>query len=658
LSWDRFREIIGECLLPAHFYERLPGRLSWQHYAHEEVAWEILQGRLLSAAQTRLSQTFESWNVYWHEEAVRSEEPVVSVKLSTREGQIHVTRAIYCYVWEGYHAGDNVYLSREVPKWVPELVGTIRLDQFSDHRALQHEIVGLLFHAIVGTSRLPLTSVESALPGFSLGEIGYFHRPGLDSAAPPTGPMRSAEQLVNGCFGEVQSATEQAKLIELLLRTPSFEQLEEVARCFANRGELLGWPRPWLIPLYRRMFNDVTLSPYTHFVINALRFLDILSTLGQVSQEENIDFLSYLLRQTARHLTAYDLFTFHHRGANYPDALLLDDVLRAYLDKLESVPDLFLQGEADKDSTVIHKRIRRRALRQGLLMWRIYQGLAVPDWPTSLGENARILPAPFCRVPEEQILDPRARSKRLFAGSHLGIDKPTVRSVISQSLADLKHPEEFQELGKAIYLDRPLGYSIPAGEPDQTPLLSYELFSRSLAEDRLRFLERELFGDTARISIDLGGMRPPNFGLPLRAGADGPRAGVVAIEDAAKIAKDFLILRTTRESARSFLDLFDFAGLRERFELAFLEPSQAMLIIRANAVDRREPTVILIFDAQLRRRLELEVDMSRGCQTRGGIQLPVAGLRVLRIWTTDAMSGELRECDLQHEEVVINAIRP
>ena len=38
----------------------------------------------------------------------------------------------------------------------------------------------------------------------------------------------------------------------------------------------------------------------------------------------------------------------------------------------------------------------------------------MPDVPTSLGEYARVLPAPFARVPEEQILQVATRKRRLF----------------------------------------------------------------------------------------------------------------------------------------------------------------------------------------------------------------------------------------------------
>src|SRR5947208_176843 len=81
----------------------------------------------------------------------------------------HITRAILCYAWEGYHAGDNVYLSRPTHKWVRELVGTISLDRFADADELRDELIGLLFQAVVGCSRLPLQSVEAPLPAYSLG---------------------------------------------------------------------------------------------------------------------------------------------------------------------------------------------------------------------------------------------------------------------------------------------------------------------------------------------------------------------------------------------------------------------------------------------------------------------------------------------------------
>ena len=47
---------------------------------------------------------------------------------------------------------------------------------------------------------------------------------------------------------------------------------------------------------------------------------------------------------------------------------------------------------------------------------------------------------------------------------------------------------ELRELGTALYLDRPLGVYKEPAEVDRTPLLSYEAFSLTIAEARLRNL--------------------------------------------------------------------------------------------------------------------------------------------------------------------------
>ena len=77
-----------------------------------------------------------------------------------------------------------------------------------------------------------------------------------------------------------------------------------------------------------------------------------------------------------------------------------------------------------------NKRLRRRALRQAWLIRRRYEGWPVPDLPTSPGENNRVLPPSHPRVPEEQILQPSRRTRRLYADdplpSHLG-RKPAPR---------------------------------------------------------------------------------------------------------------------------------------------------------------------------------------------------------------------------------------
>src|SRR5262249_54365310 len=154
-----------------------------------------------------------------------------------------------------------------------------------------------------------------------------------------------------------------------------------------------------LPPLLRSVFNDVSLSPWTDFAEKAVGFLSLLVEGGQIAVTEQVDVLGSLLRQLGRHLTAYDLITFHYRGANYPDALLLDLLLKEYLRLVERHPELLAPGAGDPG------RLRRRALRQGWLLRRYYEGRAVPDAPTSPGENARVLPLPHYRVPEEQLLN-------------------------------------------------------------------------------------------------------------------------------------------------------------------------------------------------------------------------------------------------------------
>ena len=179
------RALISDAMLPAHFYLRRTGVLEWQPACAEEVSWEIYHGRLLDPAHTRERRQFEAWNIFWVDAEGRSAEPILSVKLDKDERQLHVVRAIHCYAWEGYHAGDNVYLSRETRKWLRELVGTIKLRDFTALAEVRDELICLLFQAVVGASRLPLTSVEAPLPAFSLGELAYVYRPAAGSE-----PMR------------------------------------------------------------------------------------------------------------------------------------------------------------------------------------------------------------------------------------------------------------------------------------------------------------------------------------------------------------------------------------------------------------------------------------------------------------------------------------
>ena len=312
---------------------------------------------------------------------------------------------------------------------------------------------------------------------------------------------------------------------------------------------LRGHDLPPLLPLLRTLFNEVSLSPYTDLVDKSLSLVDERERQGHATPAEAVDFLGGLIRQLGRHLTAYDLITFHHRGANYPDALLLDAALKRLLGRIEKHPELFLGGED-------RQRLRRRALRQGWLLRRFYEGHAVPDAPASSGENMRVLPPPHVHVSEEQILHPARRTRRLFADdpltNHLG---PRGAEALRQSVADLRHPEELLELGMALFLDRPLGTGKAPGEPDQTLLLSHLAFSRSLARQRLKLL-----AGAAEYEGFLTAMAEGLRGVPVSAVAGRPRPGAVSAADARQVADDFLFLRTTAPTAAAFCEQYDLGG--------------------------------------------------------------------------------------------------
>src|SRR4029077_19782521 len=100
------------------------------------------------------------------------------------------------------------------------------------------------------------------------------------------------------------------------------------------------------------------------------------------------------------------------------------------------------------------RQVRRRALRQACLLRRYYEGHPVPDAPTSPGENARVLPPPYVRVPEEQLLNVLRRKKRLYAEEPLsGLLTSTTMNILRASIQDLADAREWRELGTAVFID-------------------------------------------------------------------------------------------------------------------------------------------------------------------------------------------------------------
>jgi hypothetical protein len=601
---DALRHAISDVLRPGHFFAAPALPLEWQHEPREETPWEVFRGRLSPRHLSGQSAVFESWNVFLRQDGDRSGEPLLSLKLDWERRQLHVVRGLLCWTWEGYHAGDNVYLSREVPRWLRELVGSVDLAE-CDAGQLREELALWLFRAVVGLSRLPLTSVEAPLPAFTLGELAYFYNPDCQGE---TRPLESWRQLL-GNPSRTLALAARTKWLEFLLRATPVLEIRELAAAYVQQVRRLHHGAGDTFALLRAVFNEVALSPYTDFVDNVLSVLRHWVELQYASAEEHIDFLSFLLRQLARHLTAYDLVTFHHRGANYPDALLLDAALTEYLRLVEQQPALF-EGEARP------ARLRRRALRLAWLHRRRYEGHPVPDAPTSPGENMRVLPPPFARVPDEQILNPSKRNKRLYEKDPL----PTYvgrqgQGVLEQCGRDLQNVDEVRELGMAIFIERPLGAVKAPGEPDLSPLLAHEAFSRAVAEAALGELGREpLLGlsskDITRCRAVLAEPWPSGGIAANTLPTDPPR--VVSLADAAKAANDFVILRTLPGSVRAFCARPDMSALLQGQGID-LENEASRWLVVCSVTAMGKPAV-LICETSKQLSLEFEVNAAQGVE--------------------------------------------
>ncbi|HZZ77228.1 MAG TPA: hypothetical protein VFE62_01840 [Gemmataceae bacterium] len=591
--------VIDDAMRPGNFLVAPELHLTWIAARAETIPWEIFRGRLVDASQTRERRSFLSWHVVESNDTHPATESTLSVKLDVHERVIHVTRGFPAYVWEGYDAGGGVFESREIVKWTRELVGTMQLGDFTDLDSVRDELICLIWSAIVGTSRLPLTSVEAPLPAYSFGQLHYVYR----SEAPEV-PVTLGGGIKVIDFASI-SRLEVVKLVEVCLRrigmTDAFLVLEAIgaSRILANFAD---WMRLW-----RDLFNNVSLSPHTCLVSNALPCMAI-----SLLQAEGIDLEGSLLRQLGQHLTAFDLITFHHRGANYPDALLLNELLDCYFQRAEMAPELFMHSD-------VPARLRRRALRQAILLRRFYEGHFVPDAPTSPGENMRVMPASHPRVPDEQLTQSHKRIRRLFADNPLTSRnrEGALPKILAKAVEDLEQLDERAEMGMGLFIDRPLGYAKQVGEPDLTPLLAHEAFSASIARRRWADL-KELCADW-NIAVDTAKLDAPfergpwPDGLPHTVVAECPRP-VAALCDVRKVANDFVILCTKPGGLRRMLDL---VGWPKDAELPRLcAPSR--------------DGAIALYDERLRRIAELRVDASQGYITRAGVELPRAGVRITR----------------------------
>jgi hypothetical protein len=612
LPLDAVRGAAEQLTRPGCFFTGAGVRLGWSHGA-EEVPWEVFQGRLLDVAHSRRTQRFESWNVHLLPDP-DPPTPLLSLKLDAEQARLHVVRGVESYVHEGYDAGGNVYQTRERRKWVRELIASFDLADFDSTEDFRREVGCSLARAVTGT-RLPLTPIEAPLPAFSFGMLFY---------APPSGASRGdrrehrdAERttLRGAARHEVPKGgscrellerlpchPEPSRLIEAWLRAVPVGDLPSAARELAETWCSLGRTGDDLTRTFRRLFNEVSLSPWTDFADKVLLVLPLVLTPAQV-----LDFEGWLLRQLGRHLTAYDLTTFHHRGANYPDALLLDLVLSDYLLRLEREQACF-RGPTH--------RLRRRALRQAWVVRRRYEGHLVPDAPTSPGERARVFPAGVPRVPSEQILQVSRRRRRLYEGEALLARlTPAVREALRESLTDLEHSDERQELAAAVFLDRPFGGGKAPVEPDGTLLLASLASSRTVAESRLRSLARDL--DLVEADLPSGeSLALP--GLALEALGPAVRQGTLSLTDAARSAPDFVFRFTLPGSLSALRALLELAPLEGRDLVGRL--AGRVLLARA-----KQGPGVTAYDESFHPLLELTPRLERGYAGRHGLEYPRSG---------------------------------
>src|SRR3954462_5367598 len=157
---ERARTAIASALEPGHFFASL-GQLRIEERHQESWRWEVFRGHLLDPAHTRETALFDAWNVIVDDTAQGST-PLASGLLDLQNIKLHVVRRILVHAFEAYEDPPGVILSRRVEKWTTELVSTVPLER-GTHDDLQAELRHAVVSAVVGTSRLPITSLESPL---------------------------------------------------------------------------------------------------------------------------------------------------------------------------------------------------------------------------------------------------------------------------------------------------------------------------------------------------------------------------------------------------------------------------------------------------------------------------------------------------------------
>jgi len=564
----------------------------------DEPRWELFQGQLLGPDQTRRTQPFVRWDLFLdvapdasneHTAGWKCDAPIIVLLYSATQNRLFLVRSLQVYGWQASETSPGVIVSHAalLTRW--ELVGSLAVpaaaevpatrrgrdvsrDQESPPLSIADGLRTLLRMACTGISRLPILSVEAPHPAFTFGNLcaglGAWHdsaASGDRDAAPLSDPIAAWDLEV--AFALRHASLPRPWVVEFILRMIPAHRLAMLAQrikaatapCDNGLPDTVPHERAlpvWDMPaLLRSVFHQVSLTPATDFLE---KFVELLRLLPQqngaknnVSVAEMFDLCGFFVRQLCRHLNAYDLRRFHSYGANYPDAILIDGLLVLLVEWGIAHPEL-LDGSAPAPIA------RRQALLHAWLTRGGYEGLPVPEHPTTQGENLRMIPG-RARLDEGQIVDPERRDKRLFQGERTADEiAAPLRDRLSDAVADLRDPTLVREFGMALFLDRPFGVGKDMGELDRTPLIASTAHSCQIARSRIERLRSHGFAvPETGVAGDLrdGRHSAGDFdGIPALRYPSTPRPGVICQHDALQTADDFRWRYTVRSSRRILLD--------------------------------------------------------------------------------------------------------
>jgi hypothetical protein len=136
-------------------------------------------------------------------------------------------------------------------------------------------------------------------------------------------------------------------------------------------------------------------------------------------------------------------------------------------------------------------------------------------------------------------------------------------------------------------------------------------------------------------------------GIPIPMRSIPPRPGVASLDDALKVAPDFVLLRTTRDTVNQFLNQHDWLPAKRRYPLDFLWQSKQIVIVTGT----QGPNTLMIYDPGL--RLEFAFDPRAGHFVHGCHEYPAAGLQLIRAWEPSGENGTMIERDVRGENIRI-----